>query len=69
MKLSEDGRTAEIHRLGPDISAGERHQLVVPRDWWQTAESLGAWTLCGCTVAPGFDFAGFEMAPAGFNLA
>lgn len=69
MRLSADGSTAQTYRLGPDIAAGERHQLVVPRDWWQTAESLGAWTLCGCTVAPGFDFAGFEMAPPGFNPA
>ena len=67
MRLSQDGVTAASVRLGPDIATGERHQVVVPRHWWQTAESLGAWTLCGCTVAPGFEFAGFEMAPAGFN--
>ena len=50
-------------RLGIDLSAGERPQAVVPRHAWQAAESLGDWTLVGCTVAPGFDFAGFEMAP------
>jgi len=48
--------------LGPDIPAGERPQGIVQKDEWQAAEPLGAWTLVGCTVAPGFDFAGFEIA-------
>jgi hypothetical protein len=60
-----DGRTT--HRLGPDLAAGERPQSVVPAGTWQTAESLGAFTLVGCTVAPGFAFAGFELAPPGFD--
>lgn len=63
LTLSADGRTEETHRLGPDILAGERPQVAVPRDVWQTARSLGEWTLVGCTVAPAFEFAGFEMAP------
>ncbi len=63
LKLSPDGRTSETLRLGPDLAAGERPQLVVPKGAWQAAEPLGAFTLVGCTVAPGFDFAGFEMAP------
>jgi predicted cupin superfamily sugar epimerase len=50
-------------RLGTDLAAGERPQAVVPPHAWQQAQSLGAWTLVGCTVAPGFQFAGFEMAP------
>ncbi|HQS09643.1 MAG TPA: cupin domain-containing protein, partial [Xanthobacteraceae bacterium] len=49
-------------RLGADLGAGERPQGVVPPSHWQAAESLGAWTLVGCTVAPAFDFAGFELA-------
>jgi uncharacterized protein len=49
--------------LGPDLAAGERPQVVVPAHAWQAAESLGDWTLVGCTVAPGFEFAGFELAP------
>lgn len=53
--------------LGPDIAAGQRPQAVVPVDAWQAAESLGDWTLVGCTVAPGFDFAGFELAPPGWE--
>jgi hypothetical protein len=54
-------------RLGVDLAAGERPQAVVPAHAWQQARSLGAWTLVGCTVAPGFEFAGFELAPPGFE--
>jgi predicted cupin superfamily sugar epimerase len=52
-----------VHRLGPDVLAGERPQAAVPAHAWQSALSLGAWSLLGCTVAPGFDFAGFTLAP------
>ncbi len=67
LHVSEDGRTATTRRLGNDLAAGERPQAVVPPHAWQAAESLGAWTLVGCTVAPGFEFAGFEMAPRGWR--
>jgi uncharacterized protein len=50
-------------KLGPDIAMGERPQGVVPARTWQAAETLGDWTLAGCTVAPGFEFSGFELAP------
>ncbi|MBR1272109.1 cupin domain-containing protein [Bradyrhizobium sp. AUGA SZCCT0222] len=50
-------------RLGPNLATGEQPQAIVPPDTWQAAESTGDWTLVGCTVAPGFDFATFEMAP------
>src|ERR1700730_18279737 len=50
-------------RLGNDLGTGERPQAVVPAGHWQSAKSLGAWTLVGCTVAPGFDFVGFDLAP------
>ena len=55
--------------LGPDLIAGERPQAVVPTHIWQAARSLGEWTLVSCTVAPGFEFAGFELAPAGWAPA
>jgi uncharacterized protein len=61
-----DGPIQRLH-LGPDLPAGERPQAVVPPEAWQAAESLGDWTLVGCTVAPGFEFAGFDMAPAGWT--
>lgn len=56
----------EERRVGADLTAGERPQAVVPAGVWQKARSLGDWTLVGCTVAPGFEFAGFEMAPEGW---
>jgi uncharacterized protein len=49
--------------LGIDLANGGRPQAIVPARAWQAAHSLGDWTLVGCTVAPGFEFAGFEMAP------
>lgn len=58
-----DGTTLDPAVLGSDIEAGHRPQIVVPRSAWQSAESLGAWTLVGCTVSPGFQFSGFELAP------
>jgi predicted cupin superfamily sugar epimerase len=42
-----------------------RPQAVVPAQAWQSARSLGAYTLAGCTVAPGFEFSGFEIARDG----
>jgi len=53
--------------LGTELTAGERPQIVVPAGWWQSARSLGEWTLVGCTVAPGFDFAAFELAEPGWQ--
>ena len=55
--------------LGNDLAAGERPQAVVPANRWQTARSLGDWTLVGCTVAPGFDFSQFELAEPGWEPA
>ena len=64
LKLSlVDGAKEEIVRLGADIHADEVPQVTVPARAWQAAESLGDWTLTGCTVAPGFTFEGFELAP------
>ena len=53
--------------LGNDLAAGERPQGIVPPHAWQSAESLGDWTLVGCTVAPGFEFEHFELAPKGWE--
>ncbi|MCS6920597.1 MAG: cupin domain-containing protein [Elioraea sp.] len=63
LSLSPDGHDAEAHLLGPDLGAHQLPQRVVPAFWWQTAASLGRWTLVGCTVSPAFTFAGFELAP------
>jgi len=53
--------------LGNNIMVGQRPQGIVPQHQWQSAETLGDWTLVGCTVAPGFEFAHFELAPPGFE--
>ena len=65
MAASEKGPIRRM-KLGPDLAMGERPQGVVPAGHWQAAESLGDWTLIGCTVAPGFEFAAFEMAAPDF---
>jgi uncharacterized protein len=61
-----DGSTATV-TLGNDLAAGQRPQAIVPPSHWQAARSLGDWTLVGCDVAPAFEFAGFELAPEGWQ--
>jgi predicted cupin superfamily sugar epimerase len=63
LTVSENGHDCQSMHLGPDLRSGQRPQHVVPANAWQTATSLGAWTLVGCTVAPAFEFAHFELAP------
>ena len=60
------GRVERV-TLGGDISAGLRPQALVPADVWQAAQTTGDWTLVGCTVAPGFDFAKHKVAPQGWS--
>jgi predicted cupin superfamily sugar epimerase len=62
----EDGDADDVV-LGVDLSAGQRPHAVVPAGAWQAAEPAGAWTLVSCVVAPGFEFAGFELAPPGWS--
>ncbi len=62
LSISPDGHDVEAHDLGPDLLAGQRPQLIVPPGAWQTAASLGDWTLVGCTVSPAFEFERFELA-------
>jgi predicted cupin superfamily sugar epimerase len=61
------GAAVQTITLGSDLQRGERPQGIVPTGWWQAAESLGDWTLVGCTVAPGFEFSGFELALPGWT--
>ena len=62
LRIADDD-SAWSFKLGANLAAGEQPQAIVPPHTWQAAESSGDWTLVGCTVAPGFDFATFEMAP------
>ncbi|MEM1370770.1 MAG: cupin domain-containing protein [Pseudomonadota bacterium] len=61
--LAEPSQPERTVVLGADLAAGERPQAVVPRDVWPRARTLGEYSLVGCTVAPGFSFDGFELAP------
>lgn len=63
LEMADENGSVRRMKLGPDIAMGERPQGAVPAAHWQAAESLGDWTLAGCTVAPGFKFEKFEMAP------
>ena len=56
------------HELGADMTAGQLPQVIVPEGHWQAARSLGKWTLVGCTVSPGFQFEGFELASPGLDI-
>lgn len=49
------------HLLGNDLELGQRPQALIPHSEWQRAYSSGSWSLCGCTVQPGFDFRDFEL--------
>ena len=67
LQIADDGATWHTVTLGSDLAAGQRPQAIVPARAWQAAESAGDWTLVGCTVAPGFEFAKFELAPEGWS--
>lgn len=62
-----DGSGERTIQLGVNLAAGEQPQAIVPAHAWQAAESTGDWTLVSCTVAPGFDFKTFELAPPGWS--
>jgi uncharacterized protein len=66
LQIADGGNKRNV-RLGPGLADGEMPQAIVPAHTWQAAESTGDWTLAGCTVAPGFDFAQFELAPKGWE--
>lgn len=67
LSISDDGHAVRRLIMGIDLEAGERPQATVPAHAWQAARPLGAWTLVGCTVSPAFEFAGFRLAPAGWE--
>lgn len=76
-----NGTKTEVKTLGPNIFRGQAPQIAIGKQQWQSARSLGRWTLVGTTgkfvgyrssksdmtaVAPGFDESGFELAPDGW---
>lgn len=64
---ASDAGPVETILIGGDIAAGQRPQALVPAGWWQAAEAHDGWALLSCVVAPGFDFAGFELAAPGWH--
>lgn len=67
LKVAAENKLEARVVLGNSLIAGQRPQWVVPANTWQSARSLGEWSLAGCTVAPGFEFSGFELAPEGWK--
>jgi predicted cupin superfamily sugar epimerase len=68
LKLADENSTGSaIIRLGGDVLGGDSAQALVPANRWQAAEAVRGWTLVSCVVVPGFEFAGFEMAPPGWE--
>ncbi|WP_419738116.1 cupin domain-containing protein [Ruegeria sp.] len=68
LSISEtDQGPATDHLLSPDLSKGAP-QLIVPDNHWQAARTTGDYTLVSCTVSPGFEFEGFDLAAHGFDI-
>ena len=66
--VARAGGAAETVVIGPDPLSGHAPQHLVPPGAWQSAQaSADSWTLVACVVAPGFEFAGFELAPPGWE--
>jgi uncharacterized protein len=67
LDIANPGGAIDSLTLSPNLAGGDRPVGLVPTHAWQSARSLGDWTLVGCTVAPGFEFSGFELAPPGWS--
>ena len=65
LSMRDDEGDVSTHVMGIDFARGEAPQVVVPAYVWQSARPVAGWVLMGCTVAPGFEFSGFEMAADG----
>jgi len=64
LHIIHDDGLYEAKYVGKSLEDGEKPQCVVPAGAWfgATVDKVNSFSLCGCTVAPGFDFADFEMA-------
>lgn len=66
LRIADHRGTRKVS-LGPELMSGDVPQAIVPAHAWQAAKTTGDWTLVGCTVAPGFEFAAFELAPKNWS--
>ena len=62
LMAADERQEAAVFGLGLNPDGGYWPQRLVPAGYWQAAEPVGGWVLVSCTVTPGFDFAGFELA-------
>jgi len=63
---ADDAGPVRQVKLGPDVLAGDAPQHIIAPHEWQAATPLpgtAGYTLVSCVVAPGFEFASFELAP------
>jgi len=67
LDVAEAGQAPKLQRLSNRLEDSHRPVGIVPKFAWQSARSLGNWTLVGCTVSPAFEFEGFELAPKGWT--
>ena len=63
INISEDSKTSYTKILGRNINNNENLHLVVAAGSWFSMTCSGSYSLIGCTVAPGFDYKDFELAP------
>jgi predicted cupin superfamily sugar epimerase len=63
LSIAAEGGAASTMVLGGDVLGGQSPQGLVPAHHWQAAAPVDGWALVSCTVIPGFDFAGFTLAP------
>ncbi|MCB5197734.1 hypothetical protein SAMN05428995_10229 [Loktanella sp. DSM 29012] len=67
-RAATEAGPAEDVIMGPDLASGHIPQVALPPMEWQAARTTGNWTLCTCICAPGFEYAGFELAEPGFDI-
>lgn len=66
IRVADDSGLIVATRLGGDPLRDDAAQCLVPAGHWQSTEAPAGWALVSCIVVPGFDFAGFELAPPGW---
>ncbi|WP_157216715.1 cupin domain-containing protein [Flavisphingomonas formosensis] len=69
LKTWDEAAPPHMVRLGGDVLAGETPQHLIHPGEWQAAVADRDWTLVSCIVSPGFEFAGFSLAPEGWQPA
>ena len=61
--VSQDGKRSYTNILGDNIDNKENMHVIINAGSWFSMVSSGEYSLIGCTVAPGFNYSDFELAP------